>query len=178
MKSFSEYTRSVMTAFSVAVTGSESQEFLKVGRRSAAMGGFTLIELLVVIAIIGILSSIVLTSLSSSRYKARDAGRLSDMHQLENALEAYESDNNGYYPGTGTNSQVADMVPSLVPRYLSTLPADPTYTGSNGYRYHASTDKTGYTMLVHLEKNAGLSPSWCSIGTGWTNWVTAYPACY
>lgn len=35
--------------------------------------GFTLIELLVVIAIIGILSSVVLTSLNSSRAKARVA---------------------------------------------------------------------------------------------------------
>jgi prepilin-type N-terminal cleavage/methylation domain-containing protein len=60
--------------------------------------GFTLIELLVVIAIIGILSSVVLSSLNSARVKARDARRLADLHQIRNALELYAFDNNGNYP--------------------------------------------------------------------------------
>ena len=51
--------------------------------------GFTLIELLVVIAIIGILSSVVLVSLNTARAKARDVKSLSDMHQMQIALEFY-----------------------------------------------------------------------------------------
>lgn len=51
--------------------------------------GFTLIELLVVIAIIGILSSVVLASVSSSRAKARDARRKSDLSEIKTALELY-----------------------------------------------------------------------------------------
>lgn len=58
--------------------------------------GFTLIELLVVIAIISLLSSVVLASLNSTRKKARDARRLSDMKQIQTALALYYDVNNNY----------------------------------------------------------------------------------
>ena len=62
--------------------------------------GFTLIELLVVISIIGLLASIVLVSVNSARVKARDARRMSDLKQLQLALEMYYDSNNAY-PSTG-----------------------------------------------------------------------------
>ena len=62
--------------------------------------GFTLIELLVVIAIIGMLSSVVLASLNTARAKARDARRVSDLKQMQLALELYY-DSNGSYPNPG-----------------------------------------------------------------------------
>ncbi len=59
--------------------------------------GFTLIELLVVIAIIGILAAIVVTNVNVARAKSRDARRLSEAHNIQQALELfYEA--NGYYP--------------------------------------------------------------------------------
>jgi prepilin-type N-terminal cleavage/methylation domain-containing protein len=61
--------------------------------------GFTLIELLVVIAIIGILSSVVLASLSTARQKSRDAKRISDIGQVRLALELF-FDRIQSYPST------------------------------------------------------------------------------
>ena len=61
--------------------------------------GFTLIELLVVIAIIGILSSVVLASLSTARQKSRDAKRISDVGQVQLALELF-FDAKQSYPST------------------------------------------------------------------------------
>lgn len=67
---------------------------------SAFRRGFTLIELLVVIAIIGVLTSVVLASLSEVRERARNASYLSQVREYQKALEVYYH-NNGSYPVTG-----------------------------------------------------------------------------
>jgi prepilin-type N-terminal cleavage/methylation domain-containing protein len=53
--------------------------------------GFTLIELLVVIAIIGILSSVVLASLSSARNKGKDAAVKSQLASMRAQAEIFYS---------------------------------------------------------------------------------------
>ncbi len=58
--------------------------------------GFTLIELLVVIAILGLLATIVAVSLTSARARARDARRVSDIRQIELALELYYAAHSQY----------------------------------------------------------------------------------
>ncbi|MDB5265557.1 MAG: hypothetical protein JWM39_270 [Parcubacteria group bacterium] len=69
--------------------------------------GFTLIELLVVIAIIGILSSIVLSSLNTARNKGNDAAIKSNLDQARTGAELfYDSNNNHYVTAAGAATDV------------------------------------------------------------------------
>ena len=85
--------------------------------------GFTLIELLVVIAIIGIIATFSIVSLQSSRAKARDAKRVSDVKQMTTALALYAQSSGMYpesittggsikYPNTATGTVFMEIVPS------------------------------------------------------------------
>lgn len=99
--------------------------------------GFTLIELLVVIAIIGILASIIMVSLGSSRAKGRDARRISDIKNIQLSLEEYYNDKLQYpaqlYSGT-----------PLSP-YMANTPIDPQGSGQygSGQYYYAVTNMVG-----------------------------------
>jgi len=61
--------------------------------------GFTLIELLVVVAIMGMLAALAVVALNNARARARDARRISDIKQIQTALELYFLDNNDYPAG-------------------------------------------------------------------------------
>lgn len=65
------------------------------GKKQNGNRGFTLIELLVVIAIIGILSSIVLASLSGPRDRAKDTAIQAMVSQIRSAAEVYYVDSYG-----------------------------------------------------------------------------------
>lgn len=103
-----------------------------------ARRGFTLIEIMIVIAIIGVLSSIVLASLGPARMKARDARRIEDLHEINNALALYYSDHheyppspcgydcNGYYYSFDNYDSASwSILQTYLAPYLSKLPVDP-----------------------------------------------------
>mgnify|MGYP001576183638 CR=1 FL=1 len=134
--------------------------------------GFTLIELLVVIAIIGLLSTLAVVALGSAREKARDSQRLSDLKQVQTALELYYTDNNQYPTaatavtlGAGSYACLNSSgwaITGCVNPYIGLVPDDP---GSNAYSY-TSADGSTYSIAATLEGTVN----------GLTAGITASPA--
>ncbi|MBI2609845.1 type II secretion system protein [Candidatus Giovannonibacteria bacterium] len=123
--------------------------------------GFTLIELLVVIAIIGILASVVLANYNEGRKSARDARRVSDLRQVQLALENYFL-NMRNYPAGNTWSSLT----SPLSTYLPVVPVDPLNSGSNVYNYKSLTAAgadcssacTSYVLRAVTERDAANNP--------------------
>ncbi|TSC56728.1 MAG: hypothetical protein G01um101418_612 [Parcubacteria group bacterium Gr01-1014_18] len=123
--------------------------------------GFTLVELLVVVSIIGLLSTLAIVALGSARVKARDAKRVSDIRQLQTAVELFYSDKNGYplvaagglVLGAGAGSVlsedgfVAAADPALKSVYMGKVPKNPL-PGGKDYKYTGlKADRTECAVL-------------------------------
>ncbi len=137
--------------------------------------GFTLVELLVVISIIGVLSSTVFASLSSTRAKARDARRMSDIKNIQTALELYKDTFNEYpravpsgnyvnsdkfarsiqSGGNGTSNYAWYNVKQNLSPYIS-LPSDPVNNGTYLYQYDSDSGDNyqSYGLSVNFESSS------------------------
>jgi type II secretion system protein G len=111
--------------------------------------GFTLIELLVVVAIIGILATVVLSSLSEARSRTRDAKRLADIKTIQTTLEVYYLDN-GSYPTTSWRGSHTPNWATFGVLIGTTLPVDPLNTADNVSDSAATVDGNYiYSYFAH-----------------------------
>jgi prepilin-type N-terminal cleavage/methylation domain-containing protein len=131
--------------------------------------GFTLIELLVVIAIIGLLASIILSSLNTALIKSRDAKRISDAGDFAEALQLYDSAN-GHYPYSCTgvpwtsfdspiyspdqlcstlegSTQIGTLTTVMAP-YIGKIGDPRNLGGDSGYLYTNTQGSDDYCILI------------------------------
>ena len=123
--------------------------------------GFTLVELLIVIAILAILSTLGLSNFQSSRIKARDLSRKSDLQTIAKSLEAYVNDHRSY-PLSNPDGEI--ICKTTTPPecawgeaftddngtiYASVLPSD-----ASGFTYWYTSDGSYYRLYAHLENSA------------------------
>lgn len=124
--------------------------------------GFTLIELLVVIAIIGMLSSVVLGALRSSRGKAADAAVMANLVNIRSQVELIASNTPlNSYSTICTNPQVVKaLVSSANAQGISTVGWTATSIVNTTNLVCAGWDNV-WAVAVTLPKGAGANRYWC-----------------
>jgi len=138
--------------------------------------GFTLIELLIVVVIIGVMASITVIGLNSIRVKSRDAKRISDMRQIQSALEWYKNDNNTYPSAITAGQALVGAINSQT--YMKQIPAAPgkndgscttdnyEYTPDNSYTsYHINYCLGGAVQSAGPANCQAVPGSICNVST-------------
>ena len=131
--------------------------------------GFTLIELLVVVAIIGILSAVVLASLSTARTRGRDAAIKSALASARAEAEII-ADGGSY--NTACTSGGAITGDTTMTNIISNI------TTNSGTAPTCSTDSstTGAKIEIHAKLATSTSDNWCVDSNGFNNVVLSTAA--
>ena len=141
--------------------------------------GFTLIELLVVVAIIGLLASIVLSSVTVARAKARDARRMADLKNIQTALYLYFDKHNSFPINRNPCCGYPDTSPNFLQELLddALLPGNPKSPSSpsNPYYYYdyGSGNSIGAILVTSLESATPSTsgyPNTCRPWASGQNW--------
>lgn len=126
--------------------------------------GFTLIELLVVIAIIGILSSVILSSLNNARTKGSDAAVKSELSSIKNQAALFSDDNNSSYGSDGTACNTPGSIfDSGQTNNVSAIVADAQTKAAAT----ATCANTSSAWVVSVPLKTG--DNWCVDSTGFAN---------
>jgi len=152
---------------------------------------FTLIELLVVISIIGLLSSVVLSSLNGVRSRARDSKRMSEFKQLVLALNLYRDKYNSFpspklWDDNCNGWDVGNLNHTLLKNqdgtgpldeFLKDTPKDTLYDDNcSGFKYALYSPGNGgcpvekgyfYVLSVKLENVPNNRPVFSCSGRNW-----------
>lgn len=110
---------------------------------------------MVVIAIIALVTAIIVRNLSSSRTKARDAERISDIGHIQLALELYY-DKCRQYPIPGSSNEVNISASNcagtaVLSDYISKIPTPPGPSTKYDYYVDSSSLPTDYILHIQLE---------------------------
>ncbi len=138
---------------------------------SAARGerGFTLIELLVVVAIIGLLSSVILTSLSTARAKANEATVKRNLSTVRHQAAIFSSNSNSYGPSFTAAACPTASDPSMFYSDTVMRSAIDAARIAGGGATRCATDGTDFAVSIQLPAT---TTHWCLDSRGSARGVT------
>lgn len=131
---------------------------------------FTLIELLVVIAIIGILSGLIVVSMTGATNSAKDARIKAGMDQLRSAAEVYKSVNDKY-----SASVIANNALTCPGTDASFMDSSPQSDGDKVCQ-DIQTQSSATNILIYANNSTGSSAAWCAMKAllSGGNWCVDY----
>lgn len=104
----------------------------------------------VIIGVILVVSPFVVIESNPPQNRHRDAQRISDMRQIQLALEFYFDDHNQEYPAATTCTSMQELMQELVPAYLSQATNDPVENHAP-YQYAISENRKSYVLKSTLD---------------------------
>lgn len=121
-------------------------------KHSIRQTAFTIVELLIVISVIGILATVSVVAYNGAQNRARSAAAMDGANKAADLLEAFQLNNNGLYPSTGSLSSagIADSN-SVTYQYSQT-------SGGANYCLTATNANVSYMITQDAEPVAGACP--------------------